>query len=194
MRRRDFLQRASTLSGILAASALAPRAARADPPDPAAARLGPALATRGLERLRGIPGALIDFHFRSPETGDAFTLCEARARPGMEPRPHTHEHEDETMILLEGDAWVRVGDQEFEVGAGESIFMPRRIEHEFKIVSAEMHLFLLINPGRFGEFFWDFGMPLTAREIPPVSTEPPPPEVAERMQAAMREYGITFAP
>lgn len=193
MRRRDFLKRSSSLAGLVAAGAFTPRPARAAPHEPVADPAAPALSTRGPERLRGIPGALIDFHFRSPETGDAFTLFEAWARPGMEPRPHTHAHEDETMILLEGAAWVRVGDREFEVGAGESIFMPRKIEHEFKIVSQEMHLFLLINPGYFGEYFWDFAMPLAAREIPPVGTEPPPPEVVERMGTAMAEYGITFA-
>jgi len=36
------------------------------------------------------------------ETGEAYTLCEARVLPGGGPPPHIHHREDEAFFVLEG--------------------------------------------------------------------------------------------
>lgn len=198
MKRRDFLAGSSLMTGLLAAGALPAVGSPGLLPETDGGGSGetpllPVKGARSLDRARWVPGALASFHFRSAETGGAFSLIEARGVPGMEPGPHTHTHEDETIYLMDGRMWFRIGDEEFELGPGEAIFMPRLVEHEFKILSKEMHVLLLINPGDFGDYFWKFSAPAKALEIPPPPEGPPPPEQLEAMRQALREYGIKSA-
>ncbi|MBK9018058.1 MAG: cupin domain-containing protein [Saprospiraceae bacterium] len=53
----------------------------------------------------------------------------------MEPPPHTHQHEDETYYLLEGEMLFRIGEAEFVGKAGDFVFLPRQLRHEFKVLS-----------------------------------------------------------
>jgi quercetin dioxygenase-like cupin family protein len=44
---------------------------------------------------------------------------------------HTHRHEDEYSIVLEGTIGVEIGEKVFEAGPGSVIVKPRGIPHAF---------------------------------------------------------------
>ena len=204
MERRAFLKRASLMTGLATAGGLLPLAsgalrAQGDPAtEPAtegagADRLDPFLSGPSLDNARIIPGALVHFLVRAADTGGAYALMEGRGRQGMEPGRHVHTREDETVHVLDGEIWFRVGDTELVAGPGDLVFMPRGIPHEFKIRSETMHVLLLINPGALGEYFYRFSRPAESLEIPPLPTEPPSPEQIRTMQEALAGYGISPA-
>lgn len=140
---------------------------------------------------RGGPGMLLSFLARSADTGGSLALLEGRGKPGMEPGRHVHRREDETVYVIDGSIRFEAGGDEFEVGPGETIFLPRNVPHGFKILSDEMHALLLLTPGGLDEWFWKVTQPVSAPgEIPPPATEPPPREVIEEMRRLLAGYGV----
>ena len=76
-------------------------------------------------------GSLLTFLAESKDTGGSFTLIEGLLKPGNEPPPHVHGREDELFYILEGEMDVYVGNEVFEAGAGECLFLPRLKPHTF---------------------------------------------------------------
>jgi mannose-6-phosphate isomerase-like protein (cupin superfamily) len=113
-------------------------------------------------------------------TGGAFTIIE-EVDP-LDTPLHVHKNEDELWYVLEGEHVIQVGDDEFHVGPGETVFGPRGVPH------AQRRVFP--RTGRFLEFFYPAGFEGFFREL----------SDAERTGSSMREeyvrvsekYGITW--
>ena len=77
----------------------------------------------------------IDFTVKAGELGSAPRLAfvEYTTRAGEEPPDHTHATEDEIFYVLKGDLTFRCGDDTFELTDGGFIFLPRGIEHGYRI-------------------------------------------------------------
>ncbi|MEZ5332524.1 MAG: cupin domain-containing protein [Thermoanaerobaculia bacterium] len=189
MERRDFLRRSTLLTGLVASGGW-PASRLLATQGGAGATLEPLQRRAELANARAFPGVLLHFLLRSAETGGTFALFEGRGVPGMEPPPHTHTREDETIAVHDGRFWFRIGDVELEAGPGDVVFMPRLIEHEFKVLTDEMRVSVLISPGAFGEFFWQISHPVESLEIPPPSTAPPSPEELRRQGELLASYGL----
>ena len=143
-----------------------------------------------VEDARAMPGAILKFLARGEDPGGLYALFEAKALPGFEPPPHIHTYEDETYYILAGEVWFKVGEEEFTAKKGEFIFLPRNVKHEFKIMSEMLHVHVGLYPAGLDQYFIDLTVPVTSFEIPPLATEPPPPEVMERMMKLNEQYGI----
>jgi mannose-6-phosphate isomerase-like protein (cupin superfamily) len=61
---------------------------------------------------------------------------------------HLHRSDDEVWIVLEGRLGFRVGDEEREVGAGESILVARGTPHSYWNPAAEPARYLLVMTPR----------------------------------------------
>jgi len=55
------------------------------------------------------------------------------APPGGGVPLHIHHNEDEYIYLLEGSLRFQLGDDVFDVGEGDTVYMPRRKVHGFRI-------------------------------------------------------------
>ena len=139
-----------------------------------------------------MPGALLKFIATGADTGGQFALFEAKALPGFEPPPHTHQHEDETYYILEGEAWFKVGDEEFTAKKGDFIFLPRQVMHDFKIKSDRLHCLVGLYPAGVEQYFIEMTNPAPSLDIPPVATEPSPPEFREKMARLNEQFGIEY--
>ena len=107
----------------------------------------------------------IDFTVKAGELGGGPRLAfvEFTTREGEEPPDHTHATEDEIFYVLEGELAVRCGDETFDVAAGGFIFLPRGIEHGYRIqTKSDVHLLVVTSPaderavGGWGGFVADF--------------------------------------
>ena len=83
---------------------------------------------------------------------DSFVIAEW-ADPGTHPgRPiaglHLHRDDDEAWFVLEGRLGFRVGDDEREVGPGESILVTRGTPHSYWNAAADPARYLLIMTPR----------------------------------------------
>ncbi|HMB51830.1 MAG TPA: hypothetical protein VKU40_00850, partial [Thermoanaerobaculia bacterium] len=105
--RRLFLRRTALFTGALASGALAAPSdliARAGAEPAAAAAPGPPAFVRGTEvgSALTLGGLLMSTLARKETTGGVYGLMEGWAQPGVEPPPHIHANEDESVQLLEG--------------------------------------------------------------------------------------------
>jgi mannose-6-phosphate isomerase-like protein (cupin superfamily) len=122
-------------------------------------------------------------------TGGAFTLLEQLAPAGFETPLHLHHSEDEAFYILDGDLRVTCGDDAWDVGPGDLVFLPRGVPHGFRVSGAGRSRLLQITaPSQFERFLRDVGQPASAPTLPP----PSQPDF-EKLVATMGRYKIELA-
>jgi quercetin dioxygenase-like cupin family protein len=132
-------------------------------------------------------GTLLHLRATGADTGGAYGLVEEHLRRNLAPPRHTHTREDEAFIVLDGELTFWLGEQRFTAVAGQSAFLPRGVEHTFRVDSVTAHVLNIVSPAGFEQFFVDFGEPAQADELPPAPDGPP--DVA-RMAALLASYGV----
>ena len=100
----------------------------------------------------------------SEETDGAFAMVEFVMGPDAIPAPpHVHTREDECLYVIEGKLVVNMGDQERVVGAGEFVFLPRRMRHSWRNPDGTEARFLtMLLPGGGERYFLDLAAALAA--------------------------------
>src|SRR5262245_39848311 len=86
-------------------------------------------AMPGTGKMISLGGTLHTFKLVGADTGGQFALMEGIIQPHSLIVPHIHPQYDELGIGLEGEAGIRVGDQEFHLGPGSYVFIPRGTLH-----------------------------------------------------------------
>jgi DNA-binding transcriptional MerR regulator len=96
------------------------------------------------------------------------TMAQCAFSGGGGPR-HLHRDQDEWIYVIDGEFKFEVGDKRFRVGAGESVFIPRKVPHVWTCVSGkparilglDCHSGKIINvyqpAGKMEEFFRELG-------------------------------------
>lgn len=152
--------------------------------------LQPLLSNRNMENSYWYIGHLMSLLLTSEQTGGRYALLRATERRGLEPPPHTHTKEDEAFLILEGEATYTVGDRTFPVKAGDVLFLPRNIQHSFKIQTETLETMMLLTPGGFENYFIEMSKPAGALNLPPIPQGPPD---IPKLVATASKYGIRFA-
>src|ERR687883_146092 len=106
-------------------------------------------------------GGLWTIKAAAEETDGAFTLIEDRMTRGKTTPLHTHPHEDETFIVLEGEILVHVEGTEHSVGPGGVAVVPRGTRHAFLVTSEMARILVLHTPGTGEAFYRDASEPST---------------------------------
>lgn len=93
-----------------------------------------------------------------PQAGSraGLSLFEEVRRESGGPPMHVHHREDEVFRVIEGRFRMRVGDQDFEAGPGDTLFLPRGVPHCFFFTGGGTgRLLIALQPGGFERFFLD---------------------------------------
>ena len=136
-----------------------------------------------------LAGVLMKQHLAGQETAGALSLFENRSQGPSRTPIHVHDHDDETLYMLEGEMQAIIAGEERSVCAGETIFLPRGVPHQLMNVSGlPTHYLLLCTPSGFEGFLAEGGHLRTAGEEP----QAPTAEDAERMKTAAPRFGITL--
>ena len=138
--------------------------------------------------------ALLQWHATSADTDGAYALAHATIAPGGEPPLHIHAREDETFHVLSGTMTFQRGMERIEAQAGDTVHLPRGIQHAFKVTSPQARALLLITPGGLEDAFRQTSVPTDARpgDDAPTPTGPPAPEVIDALMAAYAAHGVAF--
>lgn len=93
---------------------------------------------------------------KTENTGGAMSIVDSTTEPFVGPPRHVHENEDEAFVVLSGEIEFFVDGEIFRRGPGEAAFIPRGVEHTFRVVSdtPSRHL-VILTPGGFEGFFFD---------------------------------------
>jgi DNA-binding transcriptional MerR regulator len=108
-------------------------------------------------------GEPMDCKVSAQDTNGAMCVFEFTGRGGG-PR-HLHHDQDEWLYVINGEFEFEVGEKRFRLGAGECVFIPRKVAHVWACVSAkEGKIINAYQPaGQMEEFF---------REIPKLKSLP----------------------
>jgi quercetin dioxygenase-like cupin family protein len=181
--RRTFLNTMGIMTGMLAL----PEAFAND--NNGNAQLKPMLGNRNKKNSLWYIGHLMSLLVTSKQTGGRYALLRATERRGLEPPPHTHTREDETFLILKGEVVYTVGDQTFNAKEGDVMFLPKNIQHSFKIQTEELETLILLNPGGFENYFVEMSKPAEELQLPPMPQGPPD---IKKLVATALKYGVKF--
>src|SRR5689334_23492322 len=94
---------------------------------------------------------------------------------------HTHRHEDEYSLVLDGEIGVQLGDEVLTAGPGDLVLKPRGVPHAFWNATDEpARLLEIIAPGGFASYFTRLGALFAAGG---------PPDPAD-LAAVAEEFGL----
>jgi len=152
---------------------------------------GIAYAVSGnLERSRYYMGGCWTFLAKGSDTSHRFALIEARLRKGLEPPRHAHTHEDEMYYLVEGAMQFVVGEQTFDLTAGDYLYLPRSVAHHFKLQSDTARVLIHMTPAGLEDMFWELSKPADQIGLPPPPAGPPSAEFLEKVKGLQMKFGI----
>jgi quercetin dioxygenase-like cupin family protein len=134
-------------------------------------------------------GVLSQIRVSGEQTGGAFSLTDNLARRGNASPVHSHDHEDETLLVLDGKLRVYVGDDEHLADAGTVAVLPKRLQHAYVVTSPRARFLTLHIPGGFEHFAAEVGEPAKTLTLPPPPTAPPDLPTLTRTAA---RHGITI--
>jgi mannose-6-phosphate isomerase-like protein (cupin superfamily) len=89
-----------------------------------------------------------NFRLIGPETVGAKQLevIVGEIEKGKGAHPHLHTGIEQVCYLLEGAAHVEIGDEKFEMRAGEACFFPAGVEHVFLVTSERARVLVIYSP------------------------------------------------
>ena len=88
------------------------------------------------------------------ESQGTVSIVESVSPAGSGPPRHVHEIADESFVILTGECLFWVGGAEFTRGPGETAFIPRGVEHTFRVLGeVECRHYTILSPGGFEAFF-----------------------------------------
>lgn len=107
------------------------------------------LQTRG--RLPGV----VDLKVSGSDTEGGFAVFEQKVvAKGAGVPLHFHPAQDEMFYILEGSYRFKVGDEQFDLQAGDSVFLPRQVPHAWMLLSEKGTAHVLVQPaGKLEDFF-----------------------------------------
>ena len=112
-------------------------------------------------------GILMQIRARAADTDGALGLVDGTFYQGFGPPLHVHHHEDEGMLVLEGELRFRRGTEEVIAGPGTFVWVPREVPHAFTVLSPSARALVIATPGGFEQMFAEGGVPASETTDPP---------------------------
>lgn len=114
-----------------------------------------------------------DLKISSKDTSGQMSVFEYIGVEKTGPSLHVHLEQDEVFYVVEGDYLFQLGDEQHNLTAGDTIFLPRNIPHTWIQTSDKGKLIYMLQPAiKMEEFFYamnDLGRPPTAEEAQKIS-------------------------
>src|SRR5687767_15364512 len=154
----------------------------------------PRLDKPTLENAIWYNGHTFSFLLDAGQTAGAFALLHCFFRKGGEPPAHFHTKEDETFYMLNGEIRFHIGDKKFIAKAGDVVYAPKDVAHQFSLVTETAKALLMITPAGIETFFKEFSIPAQSLELPPMPEGQPPAEFFDNMMKRATQLGMVWIP
>lgn len=139
-------------------------------------------------KMNGVTLNILDIKISSTDTGADFAVFEQTGlTPNGGPPMHIHPFQDEWFYVIEGEYLFQVGDDKYQMRSGDTIFLPRNVQHAFLQLSEKGKTIVSYFPaGKMESFFKttsDWTAPPTKEEIAKVFADHEMIVVGEPLQA-----------
>lgn len=106
-------------------------------------------------KLKGVNANVLDVKISGSDTDEQLAIFEQTSlSPGKGTPLHIHHNQDEVFYVLDGAYYFQVGDEKFNLTAGDSIFLPRKVPHAWTQVSEKGKMTVVLQPaGKLENFF-----------------------------------------
>lgn len=106
-------------------------------------------------KLKGVNANVLDLKVSGSDNDGRFALFEQTSvSPGRGTPLHVHHVQDEVFYVIEGVYYFQVGEDKFELTAGDSIFLPMKVQHAWTQLSEKGKMTVLFQPaGKMENFF-----------------------------------------
>ncbi len=83
-------------------------------------------------QMKGVTSNTLDIKISGADTVDGLAVFEQTGlTPKGGPPLHIHPFQDEWFYIIEGEYLFQVGDEKYSMKAGDTIFLPRAVQHAF---------------------------------------------------------------
>jgi len=149
MRRREFIVTSLTALPALVLT----RPAWATPSTPGAFVVRAGASRFGVPTpFRGVSPN--DLKLSSKDTGGVVSTFDFVGLERRGPSLHLHAAQDEMFFVVSGDYVFQLGEEKQRLGAGDAIFLPRKIQHSWVQMSDRGQMFYFLQPaGQMEEYF-----------------------------------------
>ena len=106
-------------------------------------------------KLKGVNSNVMDLKVSASDTdGDLAIFEQTSISQGKGTPLHVHHSQDEVFYVVEGSYLFQVGEDRFNLSAGDSIFLPRKVPHAWTQIAEKGKLIVLFQPaGKMEDFF-----------------------------------------
>jgi quercetin dioxygenase-like cupin family protein len=105
--------------------------------------------------MKGVTLNTLDIKISSSDTdGDLAVFEQVGLTPKGGPPLHIHPFQDEWFYVIEGEYLFQVGEDKYKLKAGDTIFLPRKVQHAFIQLTDEGRMIVSYLPaGKMEAFF-----------------------------------------
>ena len=106
-------------------------------------------------KMKGVTLNTLDIKISGSDTGGDLAVFEQTGlTPNGGPPLHIHPHQDEWFYVIEGDYHFQVGEEKHSLKAGDTIFLPRNVQHAFVQLTEKGKMIVSYLPaGKMEAFF-----------------------------------------
>lgn len=106
-------------------------------------------------KLKGVNSNILDVKISGNDTdGDLAIFEQTSLSQGKGTPLHIHHAQDEIFYVIEGAYKFQVGDDKYDLTAGDSIFLPRQVAHAWTQLSEKGKMTVTMQPaGKLENFF-----------------------------------------
>jgi quercetin dioxygenase-like cupin family protein len=151
MKRRKFIFSTFLLSSLFSFKKMTPHSAQEK-----GFKVGSGEARFGVHyKMKGVTSNVLDLKISGRDTGYELAVFEQTGlTPKGGPPMHIHPYQDEWFYVVEGEYLFQVGEYRYMIKAGDTIFLPRNVQHAF--VQLTHHAKVLVSylpAGKMEDFF-----------------------------------------
>jgi quercetin dioxygenase-like cupin family protein len=106
-------------------------------------------------KMKGVTSNVLDIKISSKDTdGDIAVFEQNGFTPNGGPPLHIHLYQDEFFYIIEGEYLFQVADEKYQMKSGDTIFLPRNVQHAFVQLSEKGKVIVSYMPaGKMEDFF-----------------------------------------
>jgi quercetin dioxygenase-like cupin family protein len=109
----------------------------------------------GQFKMKGVTLNVLDSKISSNDTNGGLAVFEQNGfTPKGGPPLHIHPNQDEFFYIIEGEYIFQVGDDKYDMKQGDTIFLPRNVQHAFAQLTEKGKVIVAYMPaGKMEDFF-----------------------------------------